>query len=59
MKKGNRKREATSEVSQKENADFQRHLKLFRGGAICYNDNGIFFKSHHAASLIADLTTVK
>lgn len=57
MIKGNYKRETTLEVSQKENADFQRHLELFSGGEICYNEHGnlffvFFFKSHLAASLI-------
>lgn len=43
MIKENHKREANLEVSEKENADSQRYLKLFCEVEICYSGYRIFF----------------
>lgn len=41
---------------KKGTADFQRYLKLFCEGKICYSEYGrFFFLSHHVSHLFSDL----
>lgn len=55
MIKGNHEREATLEVLEKENIDFERYPKLLCESEIFYSDYGNFFLFYHAPHLFSGL----